>query len=121
MTAEAEASEAVGAAAVSSGMTTEALLEATEEASRTGEVVVAAVVEEATTEEVRHLPSPALCFEARLWEPVDGSYYSAALGLPTAWSPSRTDAFAHLHMAVLSLLVFPYLTVHSLRNLGIYL
>lgn len=70
---------------------------------------------------VRHLPSPALCFEARLWEPVDGSYYSAALGLPTAWSPSRTDAFAHLHMAVLSLLVFPYLTVHSLRNLGIYL
>lgn len=54
-----EASEAVGVAAVSSVMTTEALLEATEEASRIGEVVVAAVVEEATTEEVRHLPSPA--------------------------------------------------------------
>lgn len=42
----------MGVAAVSSVMTTEALLEATEEASRTAEVVVAVVAEEATTEEV---------------------------------------------------------------------
>lgn len=47
----------------------------------------------------------SLAFEARLWEPVDGSYYSAALGLPTACSPKPHcfEAFAHLHMTVLSM------------------
>lgn len=123
LTTEVVASEAVGVAAVSSVTTTEALLEATEEASRTGEVVVAVVVEEATTEEVRHLPSLALHSKARLWEQVGGSYYSAAWGLPTAWFPNCTASkpFDYLHITVLFLLVFPFLTIRSLRNLRIHL
>lgn len=58
LTTEVVASGAVGVVAVSSDTTTEARLEATEEAFRTGEEVAEAAVEEeeATTEEVRHLP-----------------------------------------------------------------
>lgn len=74
--------------AVSSVMTTEALLEATAEASRTGEAVAAAVLEEAATEEVRPLPSPASRFTARLWEPLMGVTTPQPRGLPTAWSPA---------------------------------
>lgn len=56
---------AVGAVVVSSAMTTEAHQGATEEASRTEEE---AVVEEATTEEVRHLKQSSL----RSWLPGQG-------------------------------------------------
>lgn len=103
LTTEVVASEAVGVAAVSSVMTTEALLEATEEASRTGAEVVAAVVEEVTTEEVRCLPSPAFHSKARLWEPPQ------AFPLPGA----QPHCF-EVHTMLFSLLVFPYLTVYGL-------
>lgn len=118
LTTEVVASEAVGAAEASSVMTTEVLLEATEEAFRTGEeVAVEVVVEEATTEEVSHLlrqsyiPRPGCGGGGTV-----RSQYSITSGtfpLPSLPTTLLPKPLAHLHTTVLSL-CWSSLTDHML-------
>lgn len=110
LTTEVVASVAVGVAAVvSSVTTTEAPLEATEEAFRTGEEVAVAVVEEeATTEEVRHSTSSILSFQGQAVG--EGWQESLLCNLWIFPLPSLPSTLLSL------VLVFPCLTTRSFEE-----
>lgn len=111
LTTEVVASVAVGvvAAVVSSVTTTEAPLEATEEAFRTGEAVAVVVVEEeATTEEVRHSTSSILSFQGQAMG--EGWQESLLCNLWIFPLPSLPSTLLSL------VLVFPCLTTRSFEE-----
>lgn len=111
LTTEVVASVVVGVAAVvSSVTTTEAPLEATEEAFRIGEAVAVVVVEEeeATTEEVRHSTSSILSFQGQAVG--EGWQESLLCNLWIFPLPSLPSTLLSL------VLVFPCLTTRSFEE-----